>query len=180
MHQCWNLGYDKSDRQNFYTLCSAQYSHQKNIECEESKFEKKNIFFQKKQPTCFFKNPFFGFFKKKQDFVISSKKTEKAHSELFLFHHTILLFSELHNNNLLYLLWHSKLRVKQCTPSLISQGVVGQFTPKWKGLESMRTANREPTPTQTLQVSRQVYVHALLVQHLQSVFFQNMIWYVSK
>ena len=27
-------------------------------------------------------------------------------------------------------------------------------------------------------VSRQVYVHALLIQHLQSVLFQHMIWYV--
>jgi len=26
-------------------------------------------------------------------------------------------------------------------------------------------------------VSRQVYVHALLVQHLYSVFFQYMVWY---
>ena len=26
-------------------------------------------------------------------------------------------------------------------------------------------------------VSHQVYVHALLVQHLQSVFFQHMVWY---
>jgi len=44
---------------------------------------KTRVFFKKKQPTCFFKNPFFGFFKKKQNFVIFSKKTEKAHSELF-------------------------------------------------------------------------------------------------
>ena len=30
-------------------------------------------------------------------------------------------------------------------------------------------------------ISRQVYVHALLVQHLYSVFFcQYMVWYVSK
>ena len=27
-------------------------------------------------------------------------------------------------------------------------------------------------------VSRQVYVHALLVQHLYSVFFQYMVWHV--
>ena len=26
-------------------------------------------------------------------------------------------------------------------------------------------------------VSRQVYVHALLVQHLYSAFFQHMVWY---
>jgi len=33
--------------------------------------------------------------------------------------------------------------VKKCTPSLFSQSVVGQFTPKWYGLAKMRTANRE-------------------------------------
>jgi len=52
---------------------------------------------------------FFCFFKKKQDFVLFLKKTEKPHSELFLFHHAISLFSELHINNWLYLLWHSNL-----------------------------------------------------------------------
>jgi len=37
------------------------------------------------------------------------------------------------------------LKVKKCTPSLFSQSVVGQFTPKW--LASMHTANREkPLP----------------------------------
>jgi len=56
---------------------------------------------------------------------------KKNDSELFLFHHAISLFSELHNNNLLYLLWHSKLRIKNVyTPFLFSQCVVGQFTPK--------------------------------------------------
>jgi len=87
----------------------------------------KNPFFFSKKPNHLF---FLFFFKKKQDFVLFSKKTKKKHPEVFLFHHAISLFSELHNNNLLYLLWHLKLKVKQCTPSLISQCVVGQFTPK--------------------------------------------------
>jgi len=39
--------------------------------------------------------------------------------------------AELHNNNLLYLLWHINLRIKICTPSLFSHRVVGQFTQKW-------------------------------------------------
>jgi len=99
---------------------------------KELTFWNEEEFVDAKNGVCSkFKNPFLGFFKKKQDFVLFSKKTEKAHSELFLFHHVISLSSELHNNNLLYLSWHSKLRVKQCTPSLISQCVVGQFTPKW-------------------------------------------------
>ena len=56
-------------------------------------------------------------------------------------------FSELHNNNFLYLWWHPNLRAKKYTPSLFSQSVVGQCTAK---VASMHTADRE-TPTQTLQ-----------------------------
>ena len=66
----------------------------------------------------FLKKNFFGFFKKKQDFVLFLRKTEKLHCKLFLFYYAISPFQELHNNNLLYLLWHSKLWVKTCTPSL--------------------------------------------------------------
>jgi len=50
---------------------------------------------------------------------------------LFLLHDATSPFSELHNNDLLYLLLHSKLRMKKCTPALFSQSVVGQFSPKW-------------------------------------------------
>ena len=46
-------------------------------------------------------------FLNKQDFVLFLRKTEKKHSELFLFHHAKQLFSELYNNNMLYLLWHT-------------------------------------------------------------------------
>jgi len=61
--------------------------------------------------------------------VLFLRKTEngKPHSELFLLHHPISPFSEVHNR--LYILWHSKLRVKKCTPSLFSQSIVGQFAP---------------------------------------------------
>ena len=43
----------------------------------------------------------------------------------------------------------------------------------------MRTAHRENHSHTNSAVSRQVYVDALLVQHLYkpSVFFQHMIWY---
>jgi len=90
---------------------------------------RKTSFFEKKQPTCFFKSEFLFFFK--ETGFCSFEKNTKTHSELFLLHHAISPFSELHNNNLHYLLWHSNLRVKKCTPSLSSQSVVGQFTPKW-------------------------------------------------
>ena len=62
---------------------------------------------------------------------------------LFTLHHAISPFSELYNNNLLYLLWNLKLGIKRCTQSLSSQSVVGKFTPSWYGLTSMRTSNRE-------------------------------------
>jgi len=49
--------------------------------------------------------------------------------------------------------------------------VVGQFIPKWLGLARTRTAIREKYHFRTNSaVSCQVYVHALLVQHLQSVY----------
>jgi len=130
----------------------------------------KNPGFKKNNPHGFFglkKTTLFLFILKRNKILFFFlKKTEKPHFELFLFHHAISLFSELRNNNLLYLLWHSKLRVKKCTTSLISQCVVGQFTPKWSGLASMCTANRDKHPHTNSAVSHQVYVHALLVQYL--------------
>ena len=71
-----------------------------------------------------------GLFKKKHVFVLLLRKTQKPHFQLFLLHHVISPFAELHDNNL-YLLLHTKLRVKKCTPSLLSQSVVGQCAPKW-------------------------------------------------
>jgi len=63
------------------------------------------------QPTWFIffkKTTFFCFFQKSRFFL---KKTDKKHSELFLLHCAISPFSELHNNDMLDLLWHSKVRV---------------------------------------------------------------------
>jgi len=51
-------------------------------------------------------------------------------------------------------------------PTLFSQSVVGQFTPKWQNLARMSTANRESLSHTNSAVSREVYVHALIVQHL--------------
>jgi len=61
-------------------------------------------------PGLFKKNKkrFFVFFQKSRFFL---KKTDKKHSELFLLHCAISPFSELHNNDMLDLLWHSKVRV---------------------------------------------------------------------
>jgi len=70
---------------------------------------------------------FFCFFTKETGLL----KNTKTPSELFSLHHAISPFSELHSNNLSYLLRYSKLRAKKCTPSLFSQSVVGQFTLKW-------------------------------------------------
>jgi len=74
-----------------------------------TRVEKKS-FFQKKKThlffVCFsFKSVFCCFFLKKKDFVFLLRKTETPHSELFLLHHAISLFSESYNNDLLYLLY---------------------------------------------------------------------------
>jgi len=75
-------------------------------------FKKNNL-----RVFCFFK---YGFFEKKRIFVFL-EKSPKPYSELFLLHHAVSPFLELHNNSFLYLLWHSNVRVKKCTPSLFSQ-----------------------------------------------------------
>jgi len=81
------------------------------------------VFF--KQPTWVFvkKKQFLGFYKNEQAFVLFLRKMEKTHSELFFSHHAISPFSELHLHDLLYLLWHLKLRVKN-VPIFFSQSVV--------------------------------------------------------
>jgi len=88
---------------------------------------------KKKQPTCFFcfKKKRFSDFFKIEKIVCFLLKTEKPHSQLFLLHHATSQFSELHNNTLLSLSWHSKSSVKKCIISLFWQSVVGQFTPTW-------------------------------------------------
>ena len=47
---------------------------------------------------------------------------------------------------MLYLLWHSKLRIKKCTPSLFSHSSVGEFTSKWLGKDA-HNKQRKVTPT---------------------------------
>jgi len=91
---------------------------------------RKTRFLKKNNPPVFF-NPNFFVFLKRYRFLFFCKKYTKTPLWIALLHHAISPFSELHNNNLLYLLWHSNLTVKKCNPSLFSQSVVGQFTPKW-------------------------------------------------
>ena len=117
------------------------------------------------------KNPwkktfFFVFSKRNKILFLFWGKRKKKHSELLLFHHAISPSSELHNSNLLYLLWHSKLRVKKCTPSLFSRSVVGHFTPSsnaWQACTQQTEKNHSHTNS---AVSCHIYLHALLVQHL--------------
>ena len=72
----------------------APLPFQKKSDWGGGRVEENAFFLKKKTPTCFFglKNVFFCFLKKKQNFV-HFKKTEKPHSELFLFHHAVSLFS---------------------------------------------------------------------------------------
>jgi len=121
--------------------------------CIDIRVENNVFFFKKKQPTCFIcffaKSCVFVFFTKKQVFVVFLRKAQEPHSKLFLLHHAISPFSELHDNNLLYLLWHSKLRIKKCTPSFF-RSVVGQFTQVVRIGKHAHNKQRKATPTQTL------------------------------
>ena len=93
--------------------------------CDQGKITKKNLMvimvekkpgFRKKTILVFSLIRVFIFFIKET--ILCSLKKRKHHSELFLLHHAIPSFAELHNNNLLYLSWHSSFRLKKCTPSL--------------------------------------------------------------
>ena len=117
----WHTGILSS---GLFTFCNLSPE----LHCWVAPGLRKTRFFQKNNPDFFKKKHFFVFFWKKQEFVLFLRKTEKPHSEFSFFHHAISLSSELYINNLLYLLWHSKLRVKKCAESLFSQSVVGQFT----------------------------------------------------
>ena len=81
--------------------------------CDQGKLQKrierqsglrKTRILKKPNPPVSLLNPFF---RNERGFSSLLKKTQKPHSESFLLHHTTSLFSELHNNNLLYLFWHS-------------------------------------------------------------------------
>jgi len=86
-------------------------------------------------------------------------KKQKPRSELSLLHHAISPFSELHNNNLLYLLWHSNLSVKN-VPHLCFRKVLLvnslQSGKAWQVREQPTEISHSHT---TSAVSRQVYVH---------------------
>ena len=89
-------------------------------------------FFKNPYPPVFFRfflYPGILWFLKKRRFLFYKNNT-KPHSELFLLNHATSPFSELHNNNLLYLLWHSNSGEK-CTQPLFLRSVVGQLTPEW-------------------------------------------------
>jgi len=89
---------------------------------------------KKKTPVwvfCFF-NPFFWAFTKKTSFRYLKKNAKTPFRIVYIASCNITIFKITQYNFLqAYLLWHSKVRVMKCTPSLFSQSVVGQFTPKW-------------------------------------------------
>ena len=106
----------------------------------------------------------------------SFKKNTKPHSELFLLHHAASPFAELHNINLLYLLWHSNLRIKECAPSFFRKVLlVNSFQSDKAWQECAQQTEKSHSHTNSA-VSRQVYIHALLFQHLYTVYFFN-IWF---
>jgi len=128
--------------------------------------EKNPFFFKKKNNP-----PVFWVFFKKHVFFVFLKRNKIRFCSFFkengktLLHQAISLFSELHNNNLLYLLCHSNSRVKKCTPSLFLQSF-GRFTPSGKAWQGCAQQTKKKHFHTNSAVSCQVYLHALLVQHL--------------
>jgi len=93
---------------------------------------------------------------------------------LFLLHHAVSPFSELHNNNLLYLLWHSNLRVKNVSRLCFRKVLLVSSLQSCKACQERAQQTVKCHFHTNCAISRQVYVHALLVQHLYSaVFFKE-------
>ena len=118
--------------------------------------------FLKKQPTFFLNS----FFEKKQVFVLFLKKHKNPILNYFYcimqYHH----FKKLHNNNLLYLSWHSTLRVKNLPHLCFCQVLlVNSFQSGNTWQECLQQTEKSHSHTNSA-VSRQDYVPALLVQHL--------------
>ena len=136
----------------------------------QKKIEKQSVL-RKTQPTwvfCFF-NPFFGLSEKKQVFVLKKHKNPILHCFIASYNITI---SELHNNNLLYQLWHLNLRVKN-VPHVCFRKCCWSNHSKGVRLDKhAHSKQRKPLP-QNSAVLRQVYVHALVVQHLYSQWWDS-------
>jgi len=64
-----------------------------------------------------------------------------------------------------------KIEGKEMNPSLFSESVVGQCTPQVR--LGKHAPSKQKSHDNTTAVSCEVYVHALLVQHLYSMFFQH-------
>ena len=105
------------------------------------------------------KNVFFRFFKKKEVVVIFLR-TDKPHSVLVLLHHAISPFSELHNNSLLYLLWHSKLRVKNVPHLCFRKVLLVNSLQSGKAWQACAQQTEKSDSHTTSAISHQVYVHA--------------------
>jgi len=88
---------------------------------------------------------------------------------VFIVSCNIVFILELHNNNLLYLLCHSNLRVNECTPSLFLQ-IFGQMVSSLQSGKAWQECAQQTKKKHfhtNSAVSCQVYLHALLVQHLR-------------
>jgi len=88
-------------------------------------------------------------------------------------HHATPPLAELHANKLLYLLWHSNWRVKKRTPSLFSKVLLVNSLRSGKSWQECAQQTEISHSHTNSAVSRQVYVHALLVQHLYNAGVTN-------
>jgi len=72
---------------------------------------------------------------------------------------------------MLYLLWHSKLRVKKCTHLCFRKVLLVNAFQRDKAWQACAQQTEKSHWYTNSAVPRQVYANALLVQHLYSVFF---------
>jgi len=100
--------------------------------------------FKKKKQTCFL-----GFLKRNTILLFFKGKQKKKHFELFLLHHPISSFSELHKNNFLYITMAFKIEGKEMYPFFVFAMCCWSLYSK--GLASMHTVNREKTFPHKLQ-----------------------------
>jgi len=105
---------------DLFQIVRSRENHKKGLEDNQGW---KNPGLKKNNSHVFFvfSSLVWWFFWKETGFCSFFRKITKHYSELFLLLHATSPFSELRNNNFLYLLWHLNLRVKKCIPSFFSQ-----------------------------------------------------------
>ena len=138
-----------------FQIVRSMENHKKDWKIFNQTWEKS---IQKRNNPPVFLNPNFFVFLKRNSFLFFKKKTtQKPHSELFLLHHAISPFSKLHKNELLYLLWHSNMRVKNVPHLCFRKVLLVTSLQSGKAWQERAQQTEKSHSHTTSAVSRQVY-----------------------